>query len=159
MNIAHIMVQPVRVTSRDTSLDTVARLMLAHRIGCLPIVDPANRLCGIITEADFQAKERGVPFSTFRAPRIFGQWMSHEGIEHIYQAACSRTAADIMSTPVVTLTPDDSVEYAVRLMLDHHISHLPVVREGVPIGIVSRHDLLRLMLPTPHEAARGVSGG
>jgi CBS domain-containing protein len=53
-------------------------------------------------------------------------------------------ARDIMTTRLVTLHPDSSITEAVRLMLQHHISGLPVTdREGRLIGIVSEGDLLR----------------
>jgi len=53
-------------------------------------------------------------------------------------------AADIMTRQVVTVRTDDSVETAARLMLDHHVSGLPVVDDsGAPIGMLTEHDLLR----------------
>jgi len=40
----------------------------------------------------------------------------------------------------------ESAEEAVTLFLRHDIHRIPVVRDGVPVGMVSRHDLLRLMM-------------
>lgn len=105
-----------------------------------------HKLVGIITESDFTAKEKGLPFSTFRAPAVLGEWLSDSGIERIYQAARSRKAKEIMSRAVVTVSEDDAVEKAVELMMQHDINRIPVVRDGVVVGIVARHDVLRLML-------------
>jgi CBS domain-containing protein len=45
----------------------------------------------------------------------------------------------------VTATEDDTVTAVVERLLRHDISRLPVVRDGVPVGIVARHDLLKLL--------------
>ncbi|NVD39823.1 CBS domain-containing protein [Ensifer sp. HO-A22] len=53
-------------------------------------------------------------------------------------------AADIMTRTVITISPDHSVRHAARLMLDNHISGLPVCDdEGVLVGMLSEGDLLR----------------
>lgn len=52
-------------------------------------------------------------------------------------------ARDLMTTNVITVHPDDDVEKAARLLLDHHISGLPVVDgEGKVVGIISEADLV-----------------
>jgi len=52
-------------------------------------------------------------------------------------------AADIMTREVVTVTPETNVAEIARLMLERRVSAVPVVENGVPIGIVSEGDLLR----------------
>ena len=147
MKVSETMVQPVVVVREDTSLEEVARLMLEHGIGSAPVVDEHGGLCGIITESDFTGKERGVPFSLLRMPQVFGEWVSREGIEAIHEEARTMTARCIMSAPVVTASPEDEVADVVIRLIRHDINRLPVVRDGTPIGMVNRHDLLRLMVP------------
>lgn len=54
-------------------------------------------------------------------------------------------AKDVMTTPVVSVDPDDSIEKTIRLMLDHRVSGLPVIdRSGHLVGIISEYDLLDL---------------
>lgn len=56
------------------------------------------------------------------------------------------TAEDIMTTHVVAVSIDDSVDHALSLMLRHRISGLPVLDEsGKPVGVVSEFDLLKLI--------------
>ncbi|MFV0540905.1 MAG: CBS domain-containing protein [Aestuariibaculum sp.] len=50
----------------------------------------------------------------------------------------------IMTSPVITLKRNDSLEKAERLFKIHRIRHLPVVSGKVVVGILSYHDLLRL---------------
>ncbi len=52
-------------------------------------------------------------------------------------------ASDIMTGNVVTIDPDADISDAVALMIRHRISALPVVRDGVVLGILSEGDLLR----------------
>jgi CBS domain-containing protein len=52
-------------------------------------------------------------------------------------------AADIMTRDVITVSPDTTVAEIARLMLERGISAVPVVENGVPIGIVSEGDLMR----------------
>ncbi len=55
-------------------------------------------------------------------------------------------AKNLMTVPVVTVDPDNNVDRAIQLMLDHQISGLPVVdREGRAVGMVSEFDLLELI--------------
>jgi CBS domain-containing protein len=56
------------------------------------------------------------------------------------------TAKEIMTSPVITVTEDDPIEEVVRRLLDYDINRIPVVRDGKPVGIVSQHDLLNLMV-------------
>lgn len=54
-----------------------------------------------------------------------------------------RTAADLMTRELITLAEDDTLDHAQRLASRAHIRHLPVVREGLLVGLLSHGDLLR----------------
>ena len=55
----------------------------------------------------------------------------------------AKLARDIMTTKVITVSPHDEVEKAARLLLEHHISGLPVVDEkGMVVGVISEGDLI-----------------
>lgn len=146
MQIKEFMSQPVTVVREETTLEEIARTLLMQNIGCVPVLDARGKISGIITESDFTAKEKGIPFSTFRAPQLFGQWLDKGTVERIYEQARTMTAKEIMTHPAITVTEDQPVETALALLLKHDVNRLPVVRDGVPVGIVSRHDLLRLMV-------------
>ena len=146
MYVRQIMLTPVITIHEDTSLEEAAKTMLENHIGGLPVVDDRGELCGIVTESDFVAKEKGIPFSIYRFPQMFGEWMPSEHIERIYNAARRRAVRDIMSRNVITVTEVDTLETVLEKMLKCGLHRLPVVRGKKPVGIVTRHDLLRLML-------------
>ncbi len=142
-----IMSSPVVTVPLGTSLESAARLMLGRRIGCLPVCDAHGRLAGILTESDFAAKEHGVPFSLYRFPQLFGEWLEADGVERMYAAARQRPVEEVMTRAVVSVVPEDDLETVVRTMLRSGYHRLLVVEGGKPVGVIARHDLLRLMLP------------
>lgn len=146
MKVSELMTEPVLTISEDRSLEEVAHKMLDNKVGGLPVVDDEGKIVGMVTESDFSAKEHAIPFSRIYAPQLFGEWMSKEGVDKAYEAARSIEVKQVMSSPAITVKEDDTVAEAVRRMLNHKVHRLPVVRDDIPIGIISRHDLLKLVV-------------
>lgn len=146
MKARDIMTHPLRTVGEDCTLEEAARCMLAHNIGCLPVTNPEGKLAGILTESDFAAKQKGIPFSLYRFPQVFGDWLPKQGVEKMYAAARSRRVKEFMSRAVVCVDIADDVEVVIAKMLKTGFHRLPVVAEGLPVGVIARHDLLRLML-------------
>lgn len=144
MKAKEAMVTPVVAVPLGTTLDEVARLMVEKRIGSVLVVDGEGKLAGIVTESDF-LKERGIPFSTYRAPMLMGRFLAQDQLERIFKEAKSTRVEEIMSHPVHGVAPEDSLSRVLELMLLYDINHVPVVEGGRPIGIVSRFDLLRFL--------------
>lgn len=146
MQVKEIMSHPVIVVSEDDTLEHVARVLLDNNIGGVPVVDSAGLITGIITESDFGAKEKSIPFSTFRSAQVLGQWLSGSQIDKIYAAARDRRASEIMSRQVKVVSESDPVEKAAELLLKYDITRLPVVRGSQPVGLIARRDLVKLMV-------------
>ncbi|APD08431.1 CBS domain-containing protein [Thermus scotoductus] len=145
MKAKDAMTSPVVSVLPDTSLAEVAQLMLGKGIGSVLVVDKEGRLVGIVTESDF-LKERGVPFSTFRAPMLLGRFLGSDGLEAVLAEAKSTRIEEIMSSPVHAVGPEEPLSRVLELMLAYDINHVPVVDgEGKPLGIITRFDLLRLL--------------
>lgn len=140
------MSSPPIVISQDASVEEAARLMLENGFGALPVVDDKGIIVGLISESTFAAKSVGLPFSIFRAPQILGKWMSDDRLDEIYRSARSLPVRQVMVKDVVTIKEDAPASEAVKLMLDHDINRIPVVRENKPIGMIARHDLLRMLI-------------
>jgi CBS domain-containing protein len=143
MKAKDLMVSPVVSVPLETNLEEVARLMLERRIGSVLVVDGEGRLVGIVTESDF-LKERGIPFSTFRAPVLLGRFLNGDQLERLLQEARTTKVEEIMTSPVHAVGLEAPLKEVLDLMLTYDINHVPVVDgEGRPVGIVSRFDLLR----------------
>lgn len=144
MQVQDIMSKPVVTAKPDESLESVARQMLNKGIGSVVIVDNAGQAQGIITESDFAAHEPAAPLDSFRQPKLWGQWIGLHGLENVYAEARRIKASKIMQKQLVALKEDDPAERAVDLMMRNEFHHLPVLRDGKPVGMVAHHDLLKL---------------
>jgi CBS domain-containing protein len=145
MQARELMTQPVVSVRTDASLAEVARTMVQCRIGCVPVVDEQSQLRGIITQTDFAANEHGMPFSMEAVLQMFSQPLSAAATERVRADARETKAREIMITEVITATEATPVEEMARVMLRYDIDHIPVVRDGMPIGLVARHDFLRML--------------
>lgn len=150
-----------RITSRppitvgpETSLAEAAELMLDASVGSLLVVDSSGHLIGIVTDSDFAARPAGIPFTALRLPQVLGEWLGEDGVERVYQQARRRTVAEIMTRNVYSVSNAGRVEDVLRLMMDQNIKHVPVIDDGKPLGMIARHDLLKMML----EAIPGAGG-
>ncbi|MFF9819086.1 CBS domain-containing protein [Streptomyces sp. NPDC014006] len=141
--VGEVMTQDVVHARRTTPFKELVRLLDAHRIGGLPVVDHDDKVVGVVSGADLirQQARRGGRAGTTEV-----------------------TAGALMSTPAITVHPEQSVPQAARVMERHGIERLPVVdEEDRLIGIATRRDLLRVFLRTDDEirvqAAQAVVAG
>ena len=120
-------------------------LMRRERTSSVPVVDGAGHVSGVVSEADLLLKEVGLDALTgLRATGRRGELAKAAGL----------TAADLMTQPVVTIGPEDSVGEAARRMHAYGIKHMPVGHDGELVGIVSRIDLLNVF-DRPDQDIRG----
>lgn len=150
LRVRDVMTTDVVTAPPTATLEEIARTMLEEKIGSVVISDPeeSSRPVGILTETDFDVSDEPLPFTFFRWPSAFGKFAwSERSLEDLYEAARRRTAGEVMSRDLVTVAPDAPLWEAVELMLEQGHKRLPVVEAGRLVGIVSRHDLLRCLLP------------
>jgi len=126
----------------DTPLaETLDRLLETEKRRVV-VVDDANHVVGIITDGDViqRAAKRARPGGL----RALIDWLGGgRRPEELEVAARGRTAADVMTSPVVTATPEMPIPEAIRLMMAHKIKRLPVVdASGRLVGLVGRAGVL-----------------
>ena len=140
MKVEEVMTAPVVTVSPTTHYKEIVELLLAWDISGLPVVDFDGQLVGIVTEADLLPRQ-GYPHHRPRALVVVADVVS--GREHDWTSkADGLTAGELMTTSVLSCSPDDDVQAVARRMLDQGIKRLPVVGDHQLIGIVSRRDLL-----------------
>jgi len=128
---------PVSVSKTATFREIATRLREC-RVSAFPVVDADGKVIGVVSEADLLVKEAKPD-----EPNVV--WGLLAGIVHhaARAKAAGVTAADLMTSPAVTIGPGDTVEHAARLMYDRKVKRLPVVdQRGRPIGVISRSDVL-----------------
>jgi len=139
----------------ETPVEDIARLLLAHRINGVPVVDGAGRLIGVVT-ADLihrGADERLEPRESIWKENSWISFLGPKGTQR--DKAEGRTAAEVMTPEVHSVAPVMHPSVAVRLMVDHHLTSLPVVEDGKVIGVISRIDLLSLLKELENPLKRG----
>ena len=110
----------VATTRPDATIGEVARLLKDKHIGAVVVNDAAGRLCGIISERDIA---RGVAEHGADLPGI--------------------KVAQLMTADVVTCAPEDGVEKLMQTMTARRVRHLPVVKDGRMVGIISIGDVVK----------------
>ena len=133
-------VMTTRVVSvrKDASFRAMARALRAQRVSAFPVLDDSGKVIGVVSEADLLAKQALDSEPDGMPGMITGLLRRRE-----HEKARGVTAGDLMTSPPVTVTRDDTLERAARLMYTHKVKRLPVVgTDGHLVGIVSRADLL-----------------
>jgi CBS domain-containing protein len=80
-------------------------------------------------------------------PHLFDASAKMDQLDLIRTQARQTTTGQIMRAPVEAVGEDEALGSVVRRMVDRQRQHFPVVRAGRLVGIVSRHDLLRVIAP------------
>ena len=150
MKAVDIMTRRVISVGRDASVFEAARLMLQHRISGLPVVDPAGILVGMITEGDFL--RRAEAGTERHRPRWLEVFLGPGRAAVEYTHSHGRKVYEVMSDQPYSVSEDTPLEKIVDLMESHRIKRVPVTRDGRLIGIVSRANLMRAMLPIVRSA-------
>lgn len=114
MIASDIMTRKVCTIDPEASVQEVAQLLSRQRISGVPVVNVDGMIIGIVTEADIISK------------------VDREGL-HV---------ADIMSHEIIAVKEETPVNEIAILLTERRIKRVPVVRNGKPVGIVSRADIV-----------------
>lgn len=146
VNARDFMNSPVITIGQDGTVGEAAELMLNNRISCLPVVDENGLLVGIITHSDFELHHKFMPLADTNLYTLLGSSATPETVEEIAKKVRGRRVKEVMSHPVETVKEDASIAHVEDLMVRKKVHRLPVMRGKELVGIISRHDLLRMML-------------
>lgn len=117
----NMMTAPVMSVRPEASLAEIARCLASARIGGVPVVGAEGRVEGIVSESDLlDALLAG------REP--------------------STRAADVMTRSVLSVDEFDRTEEVMSLLRKHRIHHLPVLRGGQIVGMITPSDVVRFMV-------------
>lgn len=151
MKVRDVMTRKVTSVPPDTPVLAVARLLADRGISAVPVTDSWGMLLGIVSEADLIRR-----LSTSDAPEpgfLRALFYDRDRAARQYAAVHGATAGEIMTREVVTVTEEVTVEHAAALIETHHVRRLPVVQDGMLVGILSRADLLRALLAPAAETS------
>ncbi|MFB6099065.1 MAG: CBS domain-containing protein [Salinibacter sp.] len=127
MTINGIMSRDVVTVSPATALMEIRKRLYEGGFHHLLVVEDGD-LLGVISDRDVL--------------RALSPFLDTYSEEHRDVQTLAQPASEVMRTDPVTVRPDTEIEDGARLLLDHNISSLPVVRNGDLVGIVTTKDLL-----------------
>ncbi|MET8859657.1 CBS domain-containing protein [Streptomyces sp. NPDC004579] len=147
--VSDVMTHTVVAVGRDAPFKEIVRTLEQWKVSAMPVLEGEGRVIGVVSEADLLPKEE------FRYEE---QDLSRQRQRlHDTAKAGATRAAELMSTPAVTVHADATLAQAARIMAVRHVKRLPVVDDiGMLVGIVSRADLLKVFLRPDDEIAEEV---
>jgi CBS domain-containing protein len=139
-----IMTTDVVTVTPETTIQTLASLLVKHQISGAPVVDKEGALVGIVTENDLirQNKRLHIPtVISFLDAAIYLE-SSKKFAEEVKRVTAT-TVGDICIRTVVTIKEADTITDIATLMSEKKVHLLPVVSSGKVVGIVGKRDIVR----------------
>lgn len=141
---ADIMVEPHTV-SPDVTVKDLARLLLEQHWDGACVVGDEGELVGVVTSMDLIYQEKRLHLPTFFV--LFDSVLPLEDprkAEHELQKIAGRTVADVMTDSPVTVDPETPLDRVASLMVERHITVLPVLSsDGRVLGVITKPAMLK----------------
>lgn len=155
MRARDVMTTDVVTIGPDTDVRAIAQLLMERGISALPVVDERSRLLGVVSEGDLM---RRVEAGTERRSSWWLALLAGPRERALdFAKAHGRTAREVMTRAVVTVSEDTPLGEIATLLEEHRIKRVPVVRDGKVVGVVSRANLLHGL--AAKESAPEPAGG
>jgi acetoin utilization protein AcuB len=129
MQVRELMSRGITTIPSDASCRQAVERMYRNKVRHLPVVQ-GGALVGIVTDRDLRR-------------HLFARGLLGGSERRVDDVLAATAVSDIMSSPVISVGPDDPVDVAAHRMVENRIGSLPVVEGGRPVGIITETDLLR----------------
>src|ERR1700756_3733275 len=150
MRAMDVMTTNVITVRPDASVQEVAKTLSEKGISGVPVVDGDNRLIGIVSEGDLLHRvETGTERRPDRTRRRRSWWLdtiaSDEELARDYVKSHGRTAKDVMTAEVISVSDMTELDEIATLLETKRIKRVPLVKDGKLLGIISRANLVRAL--------------
>ena len=142
MKAQDVMKSPVITVQEDTDVTDLIALLLKSGVSGAPVVDADGRIVGIVSEGDLLRRPE---LGTDHKPKRWLDFFTGTGTASDFIKVHGITAAEIMCSPVITVNPEQDLNEVVTTMEVNGVKRVPVISNGVPVGIVARADLLQAL--------------
>lgn len=142
-----IMSKDVISVHKDTTIKEIAKVLIDNKISGVPVIDEGGNLVGMVSEGDLLHKE-----TSPRLPdvvNILGAIIYYNGVQRYnedFKKLIAEQAESIMTRKVITVSEETEVDAIAKLMLEHGIKRVPVMNGRKMVGIISRADIIKLLL-------------
>lgn len=146
MKISEIMTKKAITVKKDTPVDKIAELLFGKGLTGVPVCEN-EKVIGIVTEADLVMQDARFHMPTYiQLLDSFVYFESQKHIEEELHKMLGTTALDVMTKKVISISPDATIEDLADLIVKNHINPIPVCKNNKLVGIVSRADLVKLLI-------------
>lgn len=145
--VGDVMTRDPITVNPDTPLTDVIRTLAERRISGLPVVDADGKLVGVISETDLMWRESGVTPPAYIMLLDSVIYLENPArYERDLHKALGETVGEVMTRNPTTITPNQSLQEAARLMHEDGVHRLPVLDSTQHVvGILTRGDIVRAM--------------
>ena len=138
--VKDVMTRDVIFINKDTDIHEAARILSENRISGIPVIDEEKHLIGIVTEADILYS------AGMKKNHTFKDILKHLLGEPHPKCRNGNNVKDIMTSQVITTTPEKDIKEVAGILDEKRIKRLPVVDENNKlIGIISRANIVRYL--------------
>jgi len=145
--VADVMTANPITATPEMPLTEVIQILAERRITGLPVVDQTGKLVGVISETDLMWQESGVTPPAYIMLLDSVIYLENPArYERDLHKALGQTVGEVMTRDPLTITPDQPLRDAARLMHESNVQRLPVLdQDGKVVGILTRGDIVRMM--------------
>ncbi len=135
LTVRDLMSERPRTVGAEAPLRSAVVEMLRAGVGGLPVVDAANRVIGMLSERELLRD-------------LLSHYLPRAGaaIASPPPSASRRTVRDIMTRQVLCVSPEQPLAEVASLMLNKDVERVPVVKDGVLVGFLTRGDIVRKLI-------------
>jgi CBS domain-containing protein len=145
-----IMTKDVKTLKADGSIEGAVELFAKNGISGAPVVDDENHIVGILTDVDIMKSLRvrypklSMVFPSSHALGVsFTETIEYRELIEAISEICHTKISEIMNPDVITVLPETNVGELIHILVTKKINRLPVIKDGVVVGIISRMDVTR----------------
>ena len=146
MKVKEIMTKKVITVTPKAKVKDIAKLLIKYAITGVPVIK-GKKVVGIITETDLVMQKSKIQIPDFvqlLEARIYLK--DGKKFEKELKKIFGITAKEVMTNNVISIAPEASVQDLATLIADRHINPVPVIKDGKLVGIVSRADIVKLLV-------------
>jgi CBS domain-containing protein len=150
MNARAVMSTPAVVCREEAFLEEVAEILAERSFSGMPVVDRGGHLVGVVSERDLA--------------HVFGNSLVRLAVARPHHPKTPHNSTriadhplrvkDIMTTPPIVATLETPLRELARVMWRENVNRLPVVDDGIVVGVVTRSDVLHSIADAPTRSPR-----
>ena len=144
MQARDVMVCGVISVGPDIPVQIAANAMVSNCVSALPVIDICAKLVGIVSEGDLIRRVE-IGTERRRSGAAGETLMSSDALAQEFIKSHAKRVSDVMTREVITAQPETPLREIANLMEKHSIKRVPIVRDELVVGIVSRVNLLQVL--------------